>query len=90
MGTTAKALREKVRAKYLTEIVKLFEGADEEILVTGANEIAMPCVDDEGNERFVVVTVKVPIGSRDGDPYDGYSMAEEYQIKVNSKKKKTE
>ena len=55
---------------------------------TGSNEIAVPCLDEEGNEKFVVLTIKVPTGSRDGDAYDGYSMAEEYEMKCKAKEQK--
>ena len=41
-----------------------------------SNEIALPVVDDEGEERWLVLTFKVPTGERGGDAYDGYSMAE--------------
>jgi hypothetical protein len=37
-----------------------------------------------------VLTFKVPTGSRDGDAYDGYSMAEDYQMKQTEKKAKAE
>ena len=40
------------------------------------------------------MTIKVPTGSRDGDAYDGYSMAEDWAIKCKNKeetaKKKAE
>ena len=35
-----------------------------------------------------VITFKVPTGSRDGDAYDGYSVAEEYAIKQKLKAEK--
>ena len=36
------------------------------------------------------MTVKVPSGSRDGDAYDGYSMAEDFAMKMAEKKAKAE
>lgn len=85
---TQKALNDALREKYLLQIISLFENVDEEVLRTGANEIALPCCDEENNDKFVVVTVKVPTGSRDGDLYDGYSVAEEYQMKQTAKAEK--
>ena len=85
MATTQKALNDKLREKYLTSISQLFNELGEEVLRTGANEIALPCCDEENNDKFVVVTIKVPTGSRDGDLYDGYSVAEEYQMKQAAK-----
>lgn len=85
MATSAKVLNDKLREQYIGLLSELFSDRGEEVLRTGSNEIALPCVDEESNEKFIVLTVKVPTGSRDGDPYDGYSMAEEYEIKTRQK-----
>ena len=88
MASSKKSLNEKLRNSYLTLISDYLKEKGEEILVTGSNEICLPCVDSEGNDEFVVVTVKVPTGSRDGDPYDGYSLAEDYAMKQKAKAEK--
>lgn len=87
MAVSQKKLNDVLREDYLSKIISLLE-KDEEVLRTGTNEIAIPCVDSEQNEKFIQIVVKVPTGSRDGDPYDGYSMAEEYQIKLKNKEEK--
>ncbi len=81
-----KALNDKLREHYLNMVMDFLK--DEEVMRTGTNEIALPCVDAEGNEKFVTITIKVPTGSRDGDPYDGYSMAETYKLKLEEKAEK--
>lgn len=78
---TKKNLNEGVRARYLRTLIDYFTQAGEEVLRTASNEVALPCLDEEGNETFVVVTVKVPTGSRSGDAYDGYAMAEDFRMK---------
>lgn len=88
MATSKKALRDTVREKYLKTVSQYLLGIGEEVLVTGSNEIAIPCVDAEGNDEFIVLTFKVPTGSRDGDAYDGYAMAEEYKMKQAVKAEK--
>ena len=36
-------------------------------------------VDEEGNDEWCVLTIKVPTGSRDdGEAYDGYGMAQQF------------
>jgi hypothetical protein len=90
MAKTKKQLHEELRNKYLSMIAELLTKADEEVLPTGSNEIALPTLDSEGNDEYVVITVKVPTGSRDGDAYDGYAMAEEYRIKVANAKEREE
>ena len=89
MATTSKkSLHDALRAKYIERVSKFLTDAGEEVLVTGSNEIALPCVDDEGNDEFIVITFKVPTGSRDGDAYDGYSMAEDFKMKSAEKAEK--
>ena len=88
MATSKKSLHDALRNRYLNVIKNYLTSIGEEVLVTGSNEIALPCVDDEGNGEFIVVTCKVPSGSRDGDPYDGYAMAEDYQMKQTAKAEK--
>lgn len=79
---------EKLRQQYVQVIIKALEELGEEVLRTNSNEIAIPCVDSEGNDQFCVFTVKIPVGSRDGDAYDGHSMAEEYSMKQTEKERK--
>lgn len=86
--TSKKSLHDALRAKYIERVSKFLANAGEEVLVTGSNEIALPCVDSEGNDEFIVITFKVPTGSRDGDAYDGYSMAEDFKIKSAEKAEK--
>jgi len=90
MATSKKALHETLRARYMNAVRSYLEGQGEEVLVTNSNEIALPCVDDEGNDEFVVLTFKVPTGSREGDVYDGYSVADSYAMKVAEKAEKAQ
>lgn len=94
MATSNKILNDKLRERYLSIVGDALTANDEEVLRVGSNELALPCLDEEGNEKFIVVTIKVPTGSRDGDAYDGYSMAEDWEIKCKNKaeaaKKKAE
>ena len=85
MAKTKKVLHEEIRAKFMKLVSDCLAEKDEEILVVGSNEIAIPCLDSEGNDEYMVITFKVPTGSRDGDAYDGYSMAEDYAIKCKNK-----
>ena len=84
MAKTQKSLNDELRALYMERVQSMLS-ADDEVLVAGSNELAIPAVDSEGNEKWVVLTVKIPTGSRDGDAYDGYAMAEDYQLKLANK-----
>lgn len=88
MAKTMRALNDEVRMQYMQRINDCLSGEDE-VLVVGSNELAIPVVDSEDNEKWVVLTVKVPTGSRDGDAYDGYAMAEDYRMRQAAKAEKT-
>ena len=85
MAKSKKILHEELRARFMAVVRDCLEGQNEEVLRVGSNEFALPCVDSEGNDEFLVVTFKVPTGSRDGDAYDGYAMAEDYAMKISAK-----
>ena len=87
MAKTQKSLNDELRASYLRKVCECLEEEDE-VLVVGANELAIPVVDTEGNEKWIVVSVKVPTGTRDGDAYDGYAMAEDYCLRQKNKAEK--
>ena len=90
MAKTKKQLHEELRADYLAKLTEYLTEKGEEVLQTGSQEVAIPCVDSEGNDEYIVITIKVPTGSRDGDAYDGYAMAEEYRIKLANAKEREE
>ena len=89
MAKTKKQLHEEIRNRYLALISEYLTAQGEEILRVKSNEIAIPCLDEDGNEEFIVMTFKVPTGSRDdGEAYDGYGMAEQYAESVAEKEEK--
>ena len=88
MASDIKKLREDIRAEWFGQISWFLEDIGEEVLITASNELAIPVVDKEGNEHYVVITVKIPTGSRDGEPYDGYAAAQDYAMKREERKAK--
>ena len=90
MAKTTKVLNEEIKVRFLEGIGEHLAMCGEEVLRVGSNELALPVVDDEGNEKWLVLTFKVPTGDRDGNAYDGYSMAEDYQMKLAEKAAKAE
>ena len=90
MASNQKQLCDNLRAQWLNTFKDVLEERGEEVLQTASNELAIPVVDAEGGEHFIVITVKVPTGSRDGDAYDGYAVAEDYAMKCAERKAKAE
>lgn len=89
MANSVKAYREAIRNAYM-EKIKSYLSPTDEVLVVGSNEFAIPVVREDGEEDYVVLTFKMPTGSRDGDGYDGYAMAQDYSFKCEEKRKKEE
>ena len=93
---TKAQLETKLRTEFLTFITESIQTAFEtDVLPVSASEITIPCLDAEGNEKFVLVKVSIPRGTRNGDggydPYDGYTVAQDYaQDCVEKAQKKAE
>ena len=85
MASNIKAIREGIKAEWLDFLTEVVQRKGDETLQTASNEFAVPVVDHEGGEHYVVITIKIPTGSRDGEAYDGYAAAEDYTMKCNAK-----
>ena len=86
MAIARKIEREILRNEYLQKVIDAFLELDETVLRVKSNEIAIPVVGCEGNEDYIVVTVKVPTGANKGlEPYDGFEMAKDYEMKLEEK-----
>ena len=86
-----KKLREDLRDGFVKELIEALKGFGidkEDILLIKSNEIAIPKLDAEKNERYIKIAVSVPTGSRDGDAFDGYAEAEDYARKSAEKAEK--
>ena len=85
MAKTAKVLNDEIKVRFLDGVAEHLTQVGEEVLRVGSNEIAIPVLDSEDNEKWLVLTFKVPTGTRQGETYDGYEMAEDYKIKLENK-----
>ena len=83
------ALRNKFLA-FVSETIS--QEMQTDVLPVSASVLAIPCLDAEGNEKFVLVKISIPRGTRNGqggyDPYDGYAVAEDYAIDCEEKAQK--
>lgn len=85
------SLENGLRKKFLNLITDTLNSAQWEMesLPVSASELAVPCLDEEGNEKWVLIKVSIPRGTRNGEggyePYDGYEAAEAYKEEKESK-----
>ena len=87
------SLETALRVDFLKSISEAIEGKYEtDVLPVSASELAVPVTDAEGNEKFVLIKVSIPRGSRNGDggytEYDGYAVAEDYKAELEQKQAK--
>ena len=82
-----KQTNDALRQEFFAKVVEYFKSIDEDVLRVGTATLAIPCVDADGDDSFVEIVVKVPTGSKD-EAYDGYALAEEYDMKAKEKAEK--
>ena len=78
-------VKEALSAHYDLDIEK-------QICVVSASELAIPVVDAEGNDKFVLIKVSIPRGTRNAeggyDEYDGYAAADDYKAELEQRQAK--
>lgn len=78
------ALENAIRNDFLSFLTEqLSAHYDADVMDVSASELTIPVVDAEGNEKFVVIKVSIPRGTRvDGgyEPYDGYAAHEDWKL----------
>ena len=79
---------ENQRTAIMNLIRETLENNGYEVLQTNTYEFSTPIVNEERDEGFCQIPVKIPKGSRDGDAFDGYALAEEYQMKCKAREEK--
>lgn len=89
MAKSEKILNDNLRNGWVERFVAFLKAEGEDVQLTASNTLMFPTVDEDGNDKFVTLTIKVPKGSRDGDAYDGYAEAEDYakHLKEQAEKK---
>ena len=90
---TKAQLETALRNKFLSFVSDtISQEMETDVMPVSASELAIPCLDEEGNEKFVLIKVSIPRGTRNGqggyDPYDGYAAAEDYALDCEEKAQK--
>ena len=86
MSVSNKIANENLRRGFLELVKEYFTGSNYEILQYKSNAICTPCVDENGDEKWAVITITIPTGADKGrEPFDGYAEAEDYAHKLREK-----
>lgn len=78
--TSTELNRTKERKHWLDYLQTLIAEKGEECLKYKGNGLCIPTVDANGNEYYVAITIAIPTGGRDGESFDGYAAAQDYQL----------
>lgn len=78
---TDKKANEMYRNEVIESIYQMLQTNGEDVMQVKTNKIAFPFVNSNGSDEFIEITVSVPLGSRDKEPYDAYALAEEFETK---------
>ena len=79
MADSTKKVTDNLRNRWLNRIKVAFEA--EEVLQTAAGTIYIPTVDQNGDDRWVKISVII---SKAGEGDSGYDLAEEYKLKLEA------
>lgn len=90
MKQTDAKVNDKARVNFVETLEGAFKAQGSEVLRVASNKLAMPFVNELGNEFFLVLTVSVPKGSRDGEPFDGRAEAKDFAFRLAEKAKQAE
>ena len=79
---------ERYRNALIRKLMEFFqspEGGEAWVLPVASNAFGFPFVNDVGSEEIVKITVSIPKGTREGEPYDLDGEAKDYQTAVSEK-----
>lgn len=81
---------EQKREDVLLAVQTFLVSSEYDALRINSNKIAFPCLNANGDEMNIEITISVPRGSRDGEEYDVYALNKDFLFKVEQKKKLAE
>lgn len=80
---TKKETTDALRATWTKELMDFVGGHDTDVCQTAAGTFMFPVVDAAGDDRWIKVSIIVPKEAEEESGTDGYSLAHEYQMKLN-------
>ena len=80
---TKKETTDALRATWTKELMDFVSGHDTDVCQTAAGTFMFPVVDAAGDDRWIKVSIIVPKEAEEESGTDGYSLAHEYQMKLD-------
>jgi hypothetical protein len=86
---TQKAIDDVLRAQYMEDLRAFLEQKyDCDVCQTATGSLMIPTIDAAGEERWIKFSVIVPKSAAEDAGTDGYSLAREYQLKLDAAKER--
>lgn len=80
-----KNITDELRASFVISLAEfLAEKYDCDICQTAAGTLMIPTVDSEGEDRWVKFSVIIPKEATEENGNDGYSLAQDYKLKLDA------
>ena len=86
MATNAKTITDNLRNLYFEKIMDFFKD-EKEVLKTASGTLYILTADENGEDRWVKISVIIPKAD-ETEGTDGYSLAEEYEMKLAENEEK--
>ena len=85
MADNQKKITDSLRACWAAELMHYIEAQhDCDICQTAAGTFMFPTVDANGEDRWIKVSIIIPKDASEENGTDGYSLAKEYELKVQA------
>lgn len=80
-----KNITDQLRAQFTADLMEFLASKyDVDVCQTAAGTVMIPTVDAAGDDRWVKFSVIIPKEADEANGNDGYSMAREYQLKLDA------
>ena len=85
MADNQKKITDSLRATWTATLKAFIENScDTDVCQTAAGTFMFPTVDANGEDRWIKVSVIIPKDASEENGTDGYSLAKEYDLKVQA------
>ena len=81
---SAKTTTDNLRNVWVEKIIDYFTSVGEEVCRTASGTVYIPTLDENGDDRWVKVSVIVPKDTDEENGNDGYSLAQAYKVKLEA------
>jgi hypothetical protein len=82
---TQKNITDQLRARFTADFTEfLAQKYDVDVCRTAAGTLMIPAVDDAGEDRWVKISIIIPKDADEENGTDGYSLAQEYNLKLQA------